>query len=54
MKEKMIYVFENWSEESPVLARLNPKHRMQWATHNYDSFADHIKSRNDILEGIRY
>lgn len=27
---------------------------MLLATHNYDSFADHIKSRNDILEGIRY
>lgn len=27
---------------------------MLLATHNYDSFADHIKSRNDVLEGIRY
>ena len=27
---------------------------MLLATHNYDSFADHVKSRNDILEGIRY
>ena len=27
---------------------------MLLATHNYDSFADHIKSRNNILEGIRY
>lgn len=27
---------------------------MLLAAHNYDSFADHIKSRNDILEGIRY
>ncbi len=27
---------------------------MLLATHNYDSFAEHIKSRNDILEGIRY
>ena len=27
---------------------------MLLATHNYDSFADHIKARNDILEGIRY
>ena len=27
---------------------------MLLATHNDDSFADHIKSRNDILEGIRY
>lgn len=27
---------------------------MLLAAHNYDSFADHIKSRNDVLEGIRY
>lgn len=27
---------------------------MLLATHNYDSFAQHIKSRNDVLEGIRY
>ena len=27
---------------------------MLLAAHNYDSFAQHIKSRNDILEGIRY
>lgn len=27
---------------------------MLLATYNYDSFANHIKSRNDILEGIRY
>ncbi len=27
---------------------------MLLATHNYDSFVDHIKSRNDVLEGIRY
>lgn len=27
---------------------------MLLATHNYDSFADHIKSRNEVLEGIRY
>lgn len=27
---------------------------MLLATHNYDSFADHIKSRNDVLEGICY
>lgn len=27
---------------------------MLLATYNYDSFADHIKSRNDVLEGIRY
>lgn len=27
---------------------------MLLAAHNYDSFVDHIKSRNDVLEGIRY
>lgn len=27
---------------------------MLLATHNYDSFVQHIKSRNDVLEGIRY
>lgn len=27
---------------------------MLLATHNYDSFTDHIKTRNDMLEGIRY
>lgn len=27
---------------------------MLLATYNYDSFANHIKSRNDVLEGIRY
>lgn len=27
---------------------------MLLATHNYDSFVQHVKSRNDILEGIRY
>lgn len=27
---------------------------MLLATYNYDSFADHIKSRNNVLEGIRY
>ncbi len=27
---------------------------MLLASHNYDSFAQHIKSRNDVLEGIRY
>ena len=27
---------------------------MVLAAHNYDSFAEHIKSRNDVLEGIRY
>lgn len=27
---------------------------MLLATHNYDSFAQHIKSRNNVLEGIRY
>lgn len=27
---------------------------MLLATHNYDSFTDHIKIRNDMLEGIRY
>lgn len=27
---------------------------MLLAAHNYDSFAEHIKSRNDVLEGIRY
>ncbi len=27
---------------------------MLLAAHNYDSFADHIKLRNDVLEGIRY
>lgn len=27
---------------------------MLLAAHNYDSFAEHVKSRNDVLEGIRY
>lgn len=27
---------------------------MLLAAHNYDSFVDHIRSRNDVLEGIRY
>ena len=27
---------------------------MLLATHNYDSFVQHIKTRNDVLEGIRY
>lgn len=27
---------------------------MLLATHNYDSFTNHIKARNDVLEGIRY
>ena len=27
---------------------------MLLASYNYDSFAQHIKSRNDVLEGIRY
>ena len=52
-------VFNSWSYEKLKTAPCRysgsiKSNDLIIAAHNYDSFADHIKSRNDILEGIRY